>query len=79
MLLSIESSKIEEHIKTKMPPQQLSPTNLFHTKAVKRAVKLVTETSTYLKNDIETDGYIERMLKSRKIPQFETKQDSMIN
>ena len=68
VMLCVDSSKpiIEEHIKTKMPPQQLFPNFHCHTQAVERAVKLVTEASTHVVNPIERDGYTKTILTSRK-------------
>ena len=68
VMLCVDSSKpiIEEHIKTKMPPQQLFPNFSCHLQAVERAVKLVTKASTHMVNPIERDGYTKTILTSRK-------------
>jgi hypothetical protein len=47
-----------------------------HTQAVERCVKLVTEASRKVADDIRRDGYIRTVLGSRALmPSFETKND----
>ena len=55
VMLCVDSSRpvIQEHIKTKMPPQQLFPNFPCHSQAVERAVKLVTKASAHVVNSIE--------------------------
>ena len=60
VMFCVDSSRpiVEEHIKTKMPLQQLFPNFPCHT--------LVTEASTHVAMPIERDGYIKTILTSRK-------------
>ena len=76
VLKRISNVVIENHIKSRMLPQELFPMFPCHTQAVERAVKLVTEASACVVSSSEKDGYIIAKLQSRKkIPHFESKKD----
>ena len=76
VLKRISNVVIENHIKSRMLPQELFPMFPCHTQAVERAVKLVTEASACVVSSSERDAYIIAKLQSRKkIPHFESKKD----
>ena len=61
-----------------MLSQQLFSTFPCHTEVIEKIVKLVKESSTHEINSIGKDKYIKTMLKSRRIPQFESKQNIVV-